>query len=382
MTRFDGNRAREAFTYRRVIWAPGTASHLHEGADYGNVTRGSIELSAFSDTKASCSFDFEGGEAPDTTDLVRIYYGFEDDDGEQASIVLGTFVVGYAETVYTRDGDGLKASGTADGESVLSVLIARKLGAPYTVAAGTDTVTEAVRLVESLGLETNGPTSPGSTTKTAQTFDADDSILTVVNWLLTNTAPTYQAAYPDAYGRVVLAPYIAPEKRDVRRTFRDDAASIMLPEVKSENDWAETPNVCRAWYEDEDECLKASASNVSGSRASLNARGGREVTMVEKADELEGATQADRIAALEAFARQRLIDNSAEIERATLTHALVPDLAPNDAIAIDYSGTTWQGNITNMAVDLVPSAPTTTTVRRFVTSALTITTEGEAVWTA
>ena len=146
------------------------------------------------------------------------------------------------------------------------------------------------------------------------------------------------------------------------------------------NDWRETPNVARLYYQADDECIAASASMVSGARASLAGRGGREVTLVEQVDELDGATQADRLANLKAMARQRLIDQSAEIEKVTLTHAYIDGMQPNDAIAIEYSDMAWRGNVTNMSVNLAPSTPCTTQLRRFVPNSLTITTDGGVLW--
>ena len=381
MTDWYGNRAKETYTYRRVIWNPGEADHFQESADYGNVTKGSVELAAFTDLKATCSFDFEGGTAPDTTDLVRIYYSFEDDSGQSESVPIGTFFVEFGKIAYVGDAEqGLVASGSANGSSVLSVLLNRKLGAPFTIDAGEDNIDTAIGFIEGLGLLTNAPESLGYTTTSAHTFEADDSWLTVVNWLLTNCTKQYQAVYPDPYGRVMIAPYIAPEKRQVSATFKDDERSIMLPEVSMENDWAQTPNVCRLSFQDDTECLAAVAENRSGSKASLDARGGRELTLHEEVNELSGATQSDRVANLEAIARQRLIDQSSEIEKVTLTHAYLKGLQPNDAIGIDYSGTVWQGNITNMKIDLEASTPCTTSIRRFVPNDLTITTSGGAVW--
>lgn len=383
MADWYGNRAGETYTYRRVIWSPGNPEHFQEAGDYGNVTKGSAELSAFSDLKASCSFEFEGGAAPDTTDLVRIYYSFADDHGQTESVPVGTFFVEYGEVAYTGDTEqGLLASGKADGSSVLSVLLNARLGAPYTIDANTDAVAMAQAIVEGFGLITNSPDSPQYMTAAAHTFEADDSWLTVVNWLLTNCTPRYQAVYPDALGQVIITPYVAPEKRAVAVTFKDDQQSIMLPEVSVENDWQQTPNVCRLTYQDDAECLAAAAFNNSGSKASLDARGGRELTLVEEVNELDGATQADRIANLESMARQKLVDQSSEIERVTLTHAYLKDLQPNDAVGIDYSGTAWQGNITNMEIDLEASTPCQTTIRRFVPNDLDITTSGGAVWSA
>lgn len=376
--RWDGNRANEQYTYRRVKWSPGNPGHFGELEAYGNITSGSVELAAFTDTKASCSFEFEGGTPPDTTDLVRIYYSFDDDDGEHAEVTIGTFFVTYGDVQYTRDGDTLKESGSADGSSVLSALIERKLGAPYTVDTGTDCVDAANAIVTGFGLPTNSPSSPGITTNGAHTFEPDDSWLTVINWLLTNA--NYQAAYPDPYGNVMMVPYVDPEARAITQTFRDDRHSIMYPEVSMANDWRETPNVARLCYSTDDECIAASASMISGARASLAGRGGREVTLVEQVDELDGATQADRLDNLKAMAKQRLIDQSAEIEKVTLTHAYIDGIVPNSAIAIEYSDMTWRGNVTNMQVDLSPSTPCTTQLRRFVPNSLNITTDGGVLW--
>lgn len=378
MTDWNGNRANERYSYRRVRWAPNTAQHFAEGEDYGNVTGGTVELSAFTDTKASCSFQFEGGTPPDTTDLVRVYYAFEDDEGQSAECALGTFFVSYSEVSYERNGDALKASGSAQGSSVLSLLIDRKLGAPYTIAAGVDCVAEAQETVEGFGLLTNHPTSKGTTTASAHTFEPDDSWLTVVNWLLASA--NFQACYPDPLGTVMMVPYTSPESRSIGATFKDDGRSIMLPQVGMGNDWIETPNVVRAYYETDDECLAVAASLVSGSRSSLAGRGQREVTMVERVDEIAGDTQADRLENLKAYAVQRLIDQSAEIEKVTLTHAFIEGIQPNDAIAIEYSEMEWRGNITDMSLTLTPSTPCVTKIRKFISKSLTVSVTGGVLW--
>lgn len=376
MTEWRGNRAGESYTYRRVLWAPDTPNHLTEVETYGNVVKGTVEMSAFTDTKAACTFEFEGGAAPDTTDLVRIYYSFTDDHGDSESVPLGTFFVNAGGVTYYRDGDTLIERGTVSGSSTLTVLIDKKLGYPYTIAAGTNCVNKANALVKSLKLKTNSPVSNGVVTKSAHTFEPDDSYLTVVNWLL-ETA-NYQSVYPDPYGTVIIAQYQSPESRPVTASFADDEHSIMLPEVDMANDWADTPNVVRLCYETDAECLKAVASLDMGSTASLASRG-REVTLYESVSELDGASQASRITNLRKLAKQRLIDNASEIEKVTFTHAYIV-MQPNDAVQIDYSGTVWRGNITDMSIDLSPSTQCTTKLRRFVPNTLTITTTGGAVW--
>ena len=378
MTDWHGNRANESYTYRRVKWSPGNPDHFSEGEEYGNITSGSVELAALTDLKASCTFSFEGGTPPDTTDMVRIYYSFDDDEGSHAETVLGTFFISCDDIDYTRDGDRLITRGSADGSSVLSVLLDRELGAPYAEPEGIDCIEEAVAIIEGFGLRTNSPESPGTKLKTSHTFKSDDSWITVVNYLLTSA--NYQAAYPDQYGTVVISPYIEPEYRTVTATFRDDERSIMYPEVGMQNEWSEIHNVVRLCFQNDDECIAASASLVSGSKASLESRGWREKTLTEDVTELDGDTQADRLANLKDMARKKLVDNASEIEKVTFTHAFISGMQPNDAVSIEYSDMTWKGNVTNMQITLGVSTPCTTKLRRFVTGSLEIVTDGGILW--
>lgn len=379
MTDWHGNRSKETYTYKRVRWAPGMPDHLGEFETYGNITGGRVELSAFTDAKASCRFSFEGETPPDTTDLVRIYYSFEDDNGDSANVPIGTFFVSYGDVVYISDGETIIERGTANGISTLSPMIDKKLGVPYTIPANTDCVAEANRIItQDFYLLTNYVNSPGTTTKTAHTFEPDDSWLTVVNWLL--SVANYQSCYPDPYGNIMLDAYVDPESRSVVATFKDDEQSIMLPEVELANDWADTPNVARLYYQTDDECLWAKASLESGSRASLNGRGGREVTMVESVDELNGSTQLNRIENLTNLAVQRLTDNAAEIEKVTLTHAFIDGVRPNDAVSVEYSGFDWRGNVTNMSIELEPSTQCETQLRHFVSNSLVFGMTGGAAW--
>lgn len=374
---WHGNRSNERFTYKRVKWAPGQVGHFGEMESYGFITKGSVELAAYTDLKASASFEFEGGTPPDTTDLVRIYYSFDDDNGRHAETAIGTFFVSYGDIEYAHGTQAVQR-GSVTGVSTLSVLLNKQVGFPYTVPAGVDCVDMANYIVEGLGLPTNSPDSPGTLTQTSHVFEPDDSYITVVNWLLTSA--NYQAVWPDAFGTVMIVPYVDPEARAVVESFADDGESVMLPVVSVENDWSETPNVVRLCYQSDDECLIASASMLSGSRVSLAARGNREVTLYEQVDELGGETQADRISNLEQMARKKLINNTSEIEKVGMTHAFLPSIRPNDAIEIQYADMTWKGNVTNMDIDLETSIPCQTKIRRFVPNSLVIETDGEAIW--
>lgn len=355
--RLTGNRANETYTYRRVDWET-----WQEGADLGNVTGGSIELGAFTDLKATCTFAFQGGEAPAQDSLVRIYYSFEDEEGERAEYMLGTFLITYSTVTTTDD----RVGGTADGYSVLKVLADRKCGMPYTAAAGEYPVAQAKALIESLGLRVYEGDESAYQLAQDHTFEPDDSYLTVVNWLLTSAG--FSAVMPNAAGECVIQRSGA---HGVRFAFDAGAYSIMYPSVQTENDWQSTANVVRAYYEDDTCALYAVAKNMSGSKASLDNRGNRELTMYESVSELDGEDATAKLANLVTFATSKLIDNSGEIERVKLSHPYVP-LLPNDGVTVKYNGIDWQGNVTNMRISLAPSTRCETETRRLTAPAITV----------
>ena len=362
-----GNRANETYTYRRVDW-----STWQEGADLGDVVSGSIELGAFTDLKATCSFSFQGTEAPEQDSLIRVYYSFTDDAGERAEFMLGTFLIAYSTVTQTDD----RLSGTADGYSVLKVLADRKYGMPFTVAAGEQPVAKAVSLMEDLGLRVNVGEESSYALTVDHTFEPDDSYLTIVNWCL--TAADYAAVTPDAGG---ICQVQRPSAHGVVAEFEADGQSIMYPAVSTENDWQSTPNVVRAYYEDDTCAMYAVASNDSGSKASLDNRGGRELTLYESVSELEGATTADMLDNLKAYALQKLIDNSGEIERVSLSHPYIP-LLPNDGITVRYGTVDWTGNVTNLRVSLSPSTKCDTETRHLNAPAIQTTVTGAILWEA
>ena len=362
-----GNRANETYSYRRVSWPD-----FVEGADLGNVTAGSVELSAFSDLKATCSFSFEGGQEPSTNDLVRIYYSFVDDYGERAEFCIGTFFIGYADTEYRLDGDNLIASGKVNGWSTLKALQDIKIGYAYTVSAGTYAIAKAIELIQNAGLPVNASTESSYQLSSDHTFDPKDSLLTVVNWLCTTA--DYQAVYPDAFGTIQVTQYIEPSERTVVATFADDEQSIMYPDVSIENDWQEIPNVYTLYYSKDNIAIHATAKNVSGSKASLDVRGGRELVEVDSITELDGANASAMCANLETKAATKLLNNSQEIERVELSHPYIP-LVANDAVQVQYANKSWSGNVQNIKIDLSPSTKCDTTLRRFVPASITVETE-------
>lgn len=368
MADWTGSR-RGRFFARYVDW-----DTWAEGAEFGNVAGGGIELSALSDTKASGTLDFEG-EAPDPSKLLRIYYTFEDCEGESETVAVSTMLVEVSDDGRTDR----KSSGTARLESVLKVLKDKEYGAPFTVPEGTNAVQKAVELCESVGLRTNNPTSAYALSK-QKVFPAEEAnYLAIVNWLL--SAAGYGSAFPDANGVVTMEPYVEPTDREPAFTFEAGESSVLFPEIKVVTDWQSSPNAVRLHYETENESITAYALNIDPeSKSSLPSRGWREKTLREAVTELEGTSAEQRMENLEAMAASRLVANSAEVERVELQCPFLP-LSPNDSVRTNYAGVDWAGGITNYSVKLGDDSTSTVTARRFVRRALRVDSGGEILWT-
>lgn len=348
-----GNRLREQYIYKRVSWSDWTE---HEA--YGYITSGSVELSADSNLKVTGSFAFEGYEIPDTNDLVRVYYTFLDSKGERAMEPIATFFVSYANVSHTDTRAGIKSKGTLNGESVLSVLEDTKYGQPYTVLRNTNMIYKAQELVRELGLPVNF--TPSTRAMTADhTFAAGATYLEMVNWLCETAG--YTDAYPDPYGTVQLQPYRDTELRSDSIIFRNDDRSIMYPEIEETNNIANIPNVVRLLYNTDIACIRAEARNVTGSRASLDARGGREKTYFEEIGEL--SAEGGRLASLMDLSEQKLREESCDVEYVTFSHAYVP-VYIYDPVTVYYSDREWTGNADNISINLAPATKTQMKIKR------------------
>ena len=376
MAYWFGNRTNETYTYRRVSWA--TWQELEE---YDNIISGELDFAELSDAKVSGTLTFEGGNAPDTVDLVRIYYSFEDDFGEKEQVCLATCFVRITKVTVEATYDGadvaLRRSGPAELTSVLKVPRDRILGVPLTVPAGTNAVEYVKAALEGMGLRVSADESSYTVTR-SYTFEPSDSWLTVLNTVLGWAG--FASMKPDAYGTVVLHKYVPPTKREPVVTWRNDDESIMYPEVGDEHDVSDTPNVVRLSYQTDEECLYAVASNVDPlSEASLPSRGNRELTLQEEVTELSGLTRAERIQNLISMAEQRLLDNSVDIRYVEVSHAYIP-LNTGDAGAIEYSDMTWAGTEMEMNVTLLPSTKAVSRLRSFATTQLQIESTGGVLW--
>lgn len=347
---------------------------LDDAGDYPHMTGGSIELSAFSSTKASGTMAFDG-EAPDPSKLMRIYYEFQDAKGEKETRPVCTMLV----EVSSDDRTDAWTSGSAKLESVLKVLQDRKHGAPYVIPAGTNSVAKAVEICESLGLKTNGATA-GHVLSQQKVFTTEEAnYLTIVNWLL--SAAGFSSASPDAFGNVVMRRYKDPYERESVYEFAPGQRSVMLPEITLERDWQSSPNVVRLYFESDSESVSAYAANIDpNSKPSLPNRGWREKTLSEAVTELAGDSAAERAANLEETARKKLTDNSAEVERVVIGCPYLP-IEQDDSVSVRYAGVDWKGSVSNYRFSLEDDSSGRLTVRRYVKTALEIESGNEVLWT-
>lgn len=398
---WNGNRRNEKFTYRIVDWET-----FAEVGEIGNILSGNLYLSALNDMRATGTFEYDGGSAPNPNDLVRIYYSFTDDYGRTLDPhPLATLFINYSEydshAVYSyKDGEyvstGVRVHGTANGDSVLKVMQDKIYGKPFTIPNGLNYVQTAKTLVESLGLRTNNP-QPSERTRSRKAdgvMEADSTYQNIVNYLL--NCADYSACYPNSMGEVQITPYTDIDKRSVVWTFANDANSIIEDGITSRNNWQTVPNVCRCYYASDVCSCVAVAKNYSGSRVSLQERDGRELTIYEdtsSTDEsdssISGETPEDIFANLKTHAINKLKNNSNETDYIVIRHPYVP-ISPNDAIAAKYSptianGINWNGTVMSMDISLTVGTSTQTEARRFIDDGMNIAiddSESSIIWRA
>lgn len=365
---FYGNRHEEKYTYKRVAW-----SNWAEHEEYGFITDGSIEMSAESELFETGSFTFEGMELPNVEDLLRVYYSFKDDSGELFEAPLATMFTSYSGLTHVDTLSGIKSSGSLSGRSVLSVLKEKEYGAPFTIARDTNAIYKAQELIRQCGL--NVDYIPSIKVIAADhTFNAGTNYLTIVNWLCEEAG--YTPAHPDPLGTVRLYPYDELQRRDDPVVFINDDRSIMYPELETENDWQETPNVVRLLYNTDQACITAEAKNLSGSKASLDARGGRELTHFEEIGELDEGLS--KVTQLVDRAETTLRKLSGDIEYVKLSHAYRP-LYIYEPVRIIYSDMEWTGNAENISIQLSPSTVTKTKIKRELYDLIQVEKRGEVL---
>lgn len=362
---WHGNRFGETYTYTKVSPIDWT-----EHGDYDFITNGSIEMSDSTDLKVTGSFSFNGTEKPDPNYMLRVYYSFEDEEGDMAKEPLATMFVSFSGLKYRDSTRGMLYSGSLTASSILIALQKKKYGEPFVIKRNENCIYKAVQLIRDFGLRVEY--TPDITVMSADhTFDAGTDYLEIVNWLC--AVAGYRDAYPDAEGIIQLQPYIEPEVQTVKIEFADDEYSILYPEVDEENDWQEHANVVKLLYNTDKYCMMATAKNLRGSRISLEAVNGRETTLFEDVGEL-GKT-GSILTNLVNLAEEKLRDEAKETEYITISHAYVP-IELSQAVQIEYGGYEWLGGVENISIDLAPSTKTQTKIKKTIEAQIELTKSG------
>lgn len=362
-----GNRHDETYIYKKVSW-----NGWIENEEYDSVTSGSVELSSENSLVATGSFEFNGFNEPDVKDLIRIYYSFKDDLGEQITVPIGTFFMNFSDLKYLDTLKGMRVSGSVTLNSTLMTLEDDVIGRPYTVKSGSNPIYVAKKIIANKGLNVNY--DPCSYTMTADhTFSADETYLSIVNYLL--ELASYRDAYPDAYGTVQLRATNDNITVDPKMEFVNDNKSIMYPEIEKNNDWQDIPNVYRLLYNTDVGCISAESRNLTGSKTSLDKYGGREIVSFEEVSDV--GTTKNIQQALMKLCDYKLRTASCDTEYIKIDHGYYP-IYLYDFIKIKYSDFEWTGRVNNMSISLASSTKTQTKIVKTVYNAITIESKSSA----
>lgn len=252
------------------------------------------------------------------SDLVRCYLDAEWEDGTAESVCLGTWLA----TIPGRSVDGVTETCTAYCDGRLQELQDDSFSAPAIVDAGENIVSTAAAIAQQAGL-TVVATPSDKALGAAWSFglqshgDEDGgSKLDAVNSLLLLAG--YSAASTDALGRVVMAPYVDPDRRTPVWTFEEGVNATFLSKAAEERDSRDVCNVVLAIYEsDEQTTIGEAVDDDPMSPYSTVSVGRRKVAKYSYNDT---ATQAQA----DAKAAELLKTQQSTIRRVKLSHVHCP----------------------------------------------------------
>lgn len=214
----------------------------------------------------------------------------------------------------------------------------------YSLPAGAPIIATVVGLIRSTGESRIAVTESAATLRSAMTWDAAESKLTIINDLL--SAAGYWALWCDGSGQFRVEPYVLPQDRPVAYGFQSGEFSIHKPDWGREQDLSNVPNRFVVVGEGTDKvpALSAVATNEDPeSPFSYQARG-RWISRSEIG--AEGSQ-----AVLNALAKRRLSDAMSPVAKLDVTHAIVP-LDPGQVIDFQSSTHSAQATIQRMTYRL------------------------------
>lgn len=198
----------------------------------------------------------------------------------------------------------------------------------YSLPAGANIIDEARALLLSVGGGHPKIQPSGLQLKTALTWDAGTSKLTIINALL--EAAGYWSLSVDGGGVFQLLPYVPPGGRPVAWRHRAGATSVHRDEWAYTRDLSSIPNrvVCVSQGTDTEPGLVGVAVNENPESPYAYAARGRWVTKV--VDNVEAASQN----VINALAQRALLDAMSPVGKLSVAHAIIPTVV-NDVVEFE-----------------------------------------------
>ena len=299
------------------------------------------------------------------SDLLRIYLDAEFPDGTTATEPLGTFVVSTP-----KRSTGYNSS-EADLSGRLSEVAEDEFDAPRSLAAGSNAVDEAARLLREAGLEVVAEPSDFKLTTTwvvgaiGNGGSSYATRLKAVNALL--DAAGFSAASCDPMGRVLLRRYVEPDKRAPAMIMEEGKEARFEDGGTEELDKSSVANVVHVDYSTTDESVRGTAIDADpSSQYSTVTRGWRKSAKYTKSELPPGSTPEERQVSANAEAATLLRTQQSAIHRLKVTHIYAP-VTVADAIDVRWPSAGISGNfaIRKQTLTLVGGCPMELEMRRF-----------------
>lgn len=301
-----------SYRFMRVSRSTGYETEQLEGIRGGTLTINQ-DTATFESASVDTAEFFDLG-----ADLVRGYLDAAFEDGTTESVRLGTWLA----SIPSREVDGESESCTAYLDGRLVELQQDSFDAPIVIPSGENIVGYAEGIATAIGLDVSA-TSSGATLGSEWVFGLDSdsdgsggSKLDAVNALLSMAG--YSSASTDEMGRVVMAPYVDPSRRNPVWTFAEGESATFLARATEERDSRDVANVVLAIFETDSSTIVGEAiDDDPQSPYSTVSLGRRKVAKYIYNDT---ATQS----AANAKAEELLATNQATIRRVTLQHVYCP----------------------------------------------------------
>lgn len=191
----------------------------------------------------------------------------------------------------------------------------------FAVPAGANIIDTVVDLLRGTGEERIAVTPSDAVMPSQRIFEEGESVLTVINELLSEVAG-YWALWCDGNGLFRVEPYVLPADRPTAYVFPtgEGAPSIHSDGWARVQDMSSVPNVCKVLVEGTDDtpAIEGFASNTDPDSPFSIPNRGREIVLTVTGVEVAGQAEADLLA------ERRLLDSMSPIGKLSVTHAPLP----------------------------------------------------------